>query len=155
MYIQYINQVMYYEDFLDSAVNDESSVEFNLKQKDAADVLRRLDKHYEKYTIPFNGNWCGKYYNRITIENYGSGSHGTLIRNAVTGARYNIIVGSNEEDILFKVIEASGRNGRRDPLMLYYDSPEQYENHHFTTVSVNVKQKWYNRFLEARDRMNL
>ncbi len=155
MYIPYINQVMYYEDFLDSAVNDESSVKFNLRQKGAADAVRRLDKHYEKYTIPFNGNWGGKYYDRITIENYGSGSHGTFIRNAVTGARYNIIVGSNEEDILFKVNEASGRNGRREPLMLYYDSPEQYENHHFTTVSLDVKQKWYNRLLEARNRMNM
>ncbi len=147
---------MYYDDLLETAVNDESSVEFKLRQKEAADALRRLDKNYEKYSISFNGHWTdGKYYKRITIENYGSGSSGTFIRNAVTGARYNIIVGSADEDILFKVNEATGRNGRREPLMLYYDTPEQFENHHFTTVSPDIKQKWYKRSMEAQKKMNL
>ena len=146
---------MYYEDLLDSAVNDESSVEFKLRQEKAADAVKRLDKHYQKYTIQFNGTWTdGKYYKRITIEDYGSGSHGTFIRNAVTGARYNIPVGSAEEDILFKVNDSTGRDGRREPVMLYYDSPEQYENHHFTSVSTEVKQKWYKRHLEAQKRLD-
>ena len=147
---------MYYDDLLETAVNDESSVEFKLRQKEAADALKRLDKNYEKYSIPFNGHWTdGKYYKRITIENYGSGSSGTLIRNAVTGARYNITVGSSDEDILFKVCESTGRDGRKDPLMLYYDTPEQFENHHFTTISPVIKQKWYKRSMEAQKRMNL
>jgi hypothetical protein len=147
---------MYYEDLLETAVNDESSVEFKLRQEKTADAVNRLDRHYDKYSIPFNGTWTdGKYYKRITIENYGSGSHGTFIRNAVTGARYNIPVGSSDEDILFKVNNSIGRDGRREPVMLYYDSPEQYENHHLTSVSPEVKNKWHNRHLEAQKRFNM
>ena len=109
------------------------------------------DINYEKYSIPFNGMWAdGKYYKRITIENYGSGSHGNLIRNAVTGIKYNITVGSAGEDMFFKVRESTGRNGRRETLTLYYDSPEQFENHHFTTLPIEVKQKWHKRSLEFR-----
>jgi len=147
---------MYYEDLLDSAVNDETSVEFNLRQKEAADALKRLDKHYEKYSVPFNNTWTdGKYYKRITIENYGSGSSGSLIRNAVTGVKYNIAVGSANEDILFKVTDSTGRDGRKEPLMLYYDTPEQFENHHFTSVSSDVKTKWHQRFLQAQKRLDM
>lgn len=146
---------MYYEDLLETAVNDESSVEFRLRQNIAADAVKRLDKNYDKYSISFDDNWKGKYYKRVTIENYGSGSQGTLIRNAVTGARYDIVVGSSDEDFLFKVFVSTGRNGRRDPLMLYYDSPEQHENHHFTSVSPEVKQKWLDRSLAAQKRLNM
>ena len=147
---------MYYDDLLETAVNDESSVDFKLRQEKTADTIKRMDKYYEKYSSPFYRTWTdGKYYKRITIENYGSRSPGTLIRNAVTGVRYNINVGSADEDILFKVCEATGRNGRKEPLMLYYDSPEQYENHQFTTVSPDVKQRWYKRSMEAQKRMKL
>ncbi len=145
---------MYYDDLLDTAVNDESSVEFKLRQKKTADALKKLDKNYEKYTIPFHNTWTdGKYYKRITIENYGSGSCGTFIRNAVTGAKYNILVGSADESILFKVADATGHNGRKESLMLYYDSPEQFENHHFTSVSPQDKEKWHTRSLQAQKRM--
>lgn len=146
---------MYYEELLETAVNDESSVEFRLRQKKTVDAIKRLDKNYNSYSIHFNDNWNGKYYKRITIENYGSGSHGTLIRNAVTGATYNIVVGSSNEDVFFKVIDSTGCNGRRDPLMLYYDSPEQHENHHFTSVSPQVKQKWYERSLATQKRLSM
>lgn len=145
---------MYYEDLLDSAVNDNSSVEFKLSQKETVYVLNRLDKQYEKYSIPFNDTWKdGKFYKRVTIENYGSGQFGTFIRNAVTGAKYNIIVGSAEQNILFKVVDTTGYKGRKVPLMLYYDSPEQYENHHFTEVSQRVKSKWLQSSLVAQKRL--
>ena len=147
---------MYYEDLLETAVNDEISVVFDTKKTAAADAIKKLDKNYYKFTVRFNNTWTdGKYYNRITIENYGSGSHGKRIRNAVTGVYYNFIVGSADEDIFFKVTDSTGRNGRKEPLMLYYDSPEQYENHHFTSVSPEIKQKLYKRSLEAQKRLNL
>jgi hypothetical protein len=147
---------MYYEDLLESAVNDESSVDYKLRLKQSADAVKKLDKYYEKYSVPFNKKWTdGKFYKRVTIENYGSGSLGSLVRNAVTGDKYNIVVGSADEDLLFKVIEASGRNGRKEPLMLYYDSPEQYENHQFVVISEDIKQKWSQKSLQARKRLGL
>jgi len=146
---------MYYEDLLEPVVNDETSVEFELRQK-PADAIKRLNKNYDKFIIQFNNTWTdGKYYKRITIENYGSGSNGTRIRNAITGAYYDYLVGSANEDLFFKITDSIGRNGRKEPLMLYYDSPEQYENHHFTSVTTKIKQKWFHRSLEAQKRLNL
>ena len=146
---------MYYEDLIDSAaVNDETSVDFNLRQKQSADAVKKLDKHYEKFSIPFNKLWTdGKYYKFITIENYGSGSIGSRIRNAVTGVKENVMVGSADEDLFFKVTVSTGRYGRKEPLMLYYDSPEQFENHHFTTVSQDIKNQWHTKNLAARRRL--
>ena len=147
---------MYYEDLIQTAAYDETSVDFKLRQKKAADEAKKLDNNYEKIVLPFNDKWTdGKFYKRITIENYGSGDAGSLIRNAVTGIKYNYRVGSSDEDLFFKVIEASGRNGRKHPLMLYYDTPEQFENHYFTTVSQPIKNKWLLKSLQAQKRLGL
>ncbi len=129
---------MYYEDLMEDVVKEDTM--------DAKNILNI--KNYEKYTVSFNDYWTdNKYYKRITIENYGTGNQGSKIKNAVTGSYYgnNVTVGSVYEDTFFKVIDSSGRNGRQNPLMLYYDTPQQYENHHFTKVSENVKQRWLER----------
>ena len=121
----------------------------NLKTKKfTSPAFQKLNNNYEKYTIPFNKIWVdGKFYKRITIKNYGSGGQGSCIINAVTGSKYNIKVGSAEENIFFKVTDSSGLNGRNEPLILYYDSPEQYENHYFTNVLPEAKQQWRQRAL--------
>jgi len=137
----YIN-IMTYHDFDNEFVNDITT------KKNTTPAFQKLNNNYEKYTIPFNNIWVdGKFYKRITIKNYGSGCQGSRIINAVTGTKYNIKVGSSEENIFFKVTDATAFNGRNEPLMLYYDSPEQYENHYFTNVSPDVKQQWMQRSL--------
>jgi hypothetical protein len=147
---------MPYDDEQWSDFGDETSVEFKIRQQKAADELKKLDKHYERYTIPYNKvGPDGKFHKKITIEQYGSKSTGSTIRNAVTGANYPIIAGSSDEDLVFKVVEASGRYGRKEPLFLYYDTPEQFENHHFATVSTDVKKQWFERNLEARIRLKI
>jgi hypothetical protein len=136
---------MTYHDYENDFENDSN----NLKKKHFTNsAFQKLNNNYEKYSIPFNKIWIdGKFYKRITIKNYGSGCQGTRIINAVTGTKYNIKVGSAEENIFFKVTDSSGINGRNEPLMLYYDSPEQYENHYFTNVSQDTKQQWIQRSL--------
>lgn len=147
---------MPYQDDYWSDFGDENSVDFKIRQKKAADELNKLDKQYEKYTVTYNKTGSdGKFHKKMTIENFGSYGPGTKIRNAVTGATYDILVGSANEELLFKVIESTGRYGRRYPLMLYYDSPEQFENHHFLTISTDTKQKWYERNLQTRKRLKL
>ncbi len=98
--------------------------------------VKRADKNYEKYQIHF-----GK--KRVSIENHGSGQIGSRVRNAVTGHLYPFLVGSRDEYSLFKVIDSTARGGKNYPLMLYYDSPEQYEKHHYVNLSLDVKQRWY------------
>jgi hypothetical protein len=124
---------MYYEDLLETAVSQHENHLYNNYNKS---FEKFYDKNYERYTI-----LVGK--TAYTIENFGSGSHGSRIRNAVTGAFYTYLVGSTDEDKLFKVADSTGRNGRREPLMLFYTCPEEYEQHHMTTLSADMKNKWW------------
>lgn len=71
--------------------------------------------------------------------------------NAVTGIPYyndggpiRYTIGTVQEDDVFKVKFMSGENGV-PPLMLCYDSPEQYEKHTQVTVGQAIKEKWYNK----------
>ena len=123
------------------------------EQKKKSDI-KNLDKKYEKYKIPFNATWKdGKFHKTLTVEIYGSGQQGSRIRNAVTGMSCSDLVGSSSEDLYFKVIDSTARHGRNYPLILFYDTPEQYENHQFVTVGTNVKEVWYEKCLAARKRL--
>ena len=69
--------------------------------------------------------------------------------NAVTGIPYyndggpiRYTIGTLQEDDVFKVKFMSGENGV-PPVMLCYDSPEQYEKHTQVTIGQAVKEKWY------------
>ncbi len=145
---------MYYEDLLDDNFQDDSSVALKLKENETISSLKKKDKYYEKYTFPFHDTWTdGKYYKNITTQNYGSGPAGTLIRNAVSGLIYDIRLGSIHEDALFKVCKTTGK--RKDPLVLFYDSPEEYEKHYFTNVSDDIKKKWIERSSYARKTLDM
>jgi hypothetical protein len=147
---------MYYEDLIDNNFEDETSVEFRLRQKETLNALKKLDKYYEKHSVLFNDVWTdGKYRKYIMVDNYGSGPYGSLVRNAVTGITYNIKVGSKDEDLLFKVNLTTCHPKRREPLTLYYDSPEEYEKHHLTYVPNVIKEKWIKRTLHMQKRQRL
>ena len=125
------------------------------EQKKKLDI-KNFDKNYEKYKIPFNVVWKnGKVHKKLTIEKYGSGQQGVRIRNAVTGMSCPHLVGSSAEDLYFKVVDSTAHHGRNYPLMLFYDTPEQYENHQFVTVDTNVKKVWYEKCLAARKRFEM
>jgi len=142
---------MTYEDQFYSANENDVDLHFN---KHALTEVKNSDKYYEKYVLPVekvlvNGEI---YKSKRTIEKYGSGQVGSRIRNAVTGSRTGYLVGSVDEDLFFKVSDTYGRNGRREPLMLFYDSPEQYEKHTFTLLDERVKNAWHKKMLEVRKR---
>lgn len=76
------------------------------------------------------------------------------IVNAITGIRYRdedpkvkYLVGSMEEDLLFKVSISNGENGQ-DPVLLFYDSPEQFEKHQYTSLKQTTKETWLNKKLQ-------
>jgi len=85
------------------------------------------------------------YYKVLTIGIYGSGQVGSRIRNAVSGSKYNILVGSKEQDKLYAVALCTGENGNKSPVFMYYDSPEQYESHLLSRLDIENKTKWYMR----------
>lgn len=77
-----------------------------------------------------------------TVELFSSGNQGTTIRNAISGSHYyGHKVGSKYEDLYYKVGISTGDAGR-DEVVLFYDSPEQYERHMYAYVDSETKQRW-------------
>jgi hypothetical protein len=87
---------------------------------------------------------------RVPVEFYMSRHNvGSLIRNAVSGIKEtNLRMGRIDEDAFFKVKLANGEFGQDCPGNLFYNSPEEYERHFYTTVSQPIKDKWMARNLE-------
>jgi|688.fasta_scaffold166924_2 hypothetical protein len=105
------------------------------------------------------------------IKCYTSGQQGNVIKNAQFGTEYiygyseranqyvlignnfkptttkkNIFhkVGSFDEDLYYKVVVCTGENKKaREPIVLFYNTPEQFERHHGIRVSQEDKNNWY------------
>lgn len=87
--------------------------------------------------------------------------------NAITGypyyddgnKRYKYLVGSKQEDDLFKVKMLAGLPDGKTAL-LFYESPDQYERHMHCTLNDKIKQKWleknqsYRRLLSIEEKYN-
>jgi replicative superfamily II helicase len=75
--------------------------------------------------------------NKRNITVFSSGAHGTSIRNAVSGAYTNDIVGSAAEDGYFRVSYPCGSERKK----LFFQSPEQYERHFGYNLEKDTKQR--------------
>ena len=103
------------------------------KQRKTWDKPKNIDKDHQIIHKIVDGK-------RIEIECYATQNRqGAMIRNAIIGTRYNeYLVGNIKEQLFFKVRYLA----TKEPFTLFYDSPEQYERHMKTTVSVEVKENW-------------
>jgi len=131
----------------EDAESDYSSVSTNRKkQRKYRDELNNIDKGYHKLKRSVN-------FKRTDIEVYSTGGlPGTMIRDAVTGARYKEYrVGSRNEHLFFKVALATGELGINGG-SLFFDSPEQFERHfkNISFVSQVDKERWTNKCAEIR-----
>jgi hypothetical protein len=136
--------------YYDNDNNDANSLNTNDRILEAKRQLQRNDKYFQRVTrtvLDMDAmvkNDDGKeYYKKVHINLYGSGGLGTKIRNAVTGERYDYKVGSKEQDLFYSVALCTGENGMKESLSLFYDSPEQYENHMFQKIDMTSKGNWY------------
>ena len=66
---------------------------------------------------------------RPSRKSFPSNVQGRFIVNAVTGIAYPWRVGSMFEDLLWKVCDSTGRRGKVEPDMYFYDSPKQAIDH--------------------------
>lgn len=112
---------------------------------DIVENIRSSDRGYG-YIYREKMNDMGRM-KRIKVELFASDiAAGASIRNAETGAYMKEKVGSLDEYLYFKVGFATGElNTRNGSNNLFYDSPSQYENHHNTIVSDDIKEKWAER----------
>lgn len=85
-------------------------------------------------------------FQRVTIKAYASGLTGTFIINAVTGFTSNCKVGSKDEYLFYRVSISTGEGRNSQPIYLYYDSPEQYEEHYLTNADPLIKEQWNKRY---------
>lgn len=92
----------------------------------------------------------------VRIEFYETSyTPGSFIRNAITGYIYKgLRVGKSDEDLLFKVNNATGETGK-GPHFLYYDNPEQWERHFHCTCSTETKQFWLEKYMNEKKRRNM
>jgi len=121
------------------------------------DKLNNSNNHYVSYYVEIPKNErqrdaSGRIKKNRKIELYGSGDIGSRIRNAVTGNTTEHIVGTEDEDEYWSVLETRGINGNQTSLVLFYDSPEQYERHMKVELPQSVKEQWLSRVLEKRNR---
>ena len=152
----YIKQ-MYEDDRFNPAYNAD------INDLDEADKKKTLDKLFKLEDPNFvrckkelvtefttkSGNIIKKRKN-VYYDLYGSCDMGSHIRHAITGFRTQHIVGTKDEDLYFAVSDARGLTKTQNPLRLYFDSPEQYEKHCYTTVPECVKSVWHNKFMVAQ-----
>lgn len=79
-----------------------------------------------------------------------------FIRNAVTGVPYPYMVGSKEQSLLYKMVDATGRCDEEGYLIkarsdlpnsntnhLFYDSPEQCMSHMRITINPSEVKRWH------------
>lgn len=117
------------------------------KFRELNEMMKNQDNGYRKFLLDVN-------YKKKEVDVYSTPmSVGIKIRDAVSGAREaNYKVGSQDEDLFFKVKTVTGHVGfEKDPIRaettLFFQSPEQYERHMHTTVSQEIKEKWHSKYI--------
>lgn len=86
---------------------------------------------------------------KMTVVVFETNFSNTHAMNAMTNIPYKVKFGSKNEDSLFSIIIATGETGQ-NPLILFYDSPEQYERHFFTDLSPETKRRWHKKIMKYR-----
>lgn len=107
----------------------------------------QVDKGYHKIFRQINGK-------KTKIAFYETNmTPGNMIRDAITGVRYSEYrVGSSSEDLFYTTCYSIGDTGKRDPCILYFDSPHEYENHFYTRISDKEIQRWTAKMIKEKER---
>ena len=66
----------------------------------------------------------------------------SYIRDAITGYKYNKKIGTKDENLFFKVIMPGINPKKREPIFLFFDSPESFERFFIMKCSTEIKNRW-------------
>ena len=147
---------MYEDDRFNPAYNVDVNELDELDKKKSADrLLRSTDLNYArcrkdimKEFTKKNGEVV-KVLKPVYYDLYGSGDIGCHIRHAITGFRTPHLVGTKDEDQYFVLSDVRGVTKNQQPLILFFDSPEQYEKHCYATVSDAIKYTLQQKHMDA------
>lgn len=130
---------MYYDEAFDENLN-----EVVKSQHKELNKMKVFDTDYVS-VYRTKTSTTGKQKN-VKIDLYVSGDIGSYIRNAETGQSYKYKVGTKDEDKLFKMKFSTGEiKTKSGNTVLFYDSPEQFENHLMEELSEDIKENWRNK----------
>jgi hypothetical protein len=126
-----------------------------IKYKKTLKMMKMMkDDGYEESTIYDSVN---EKYKKISYYNSGY-NPSCFIRDAVTGRRTNIKIGSCGEYLFFKVKIALEK--KDNPISLFFSSPDEYERHFLCKVDINLKKMWlqrrkmYEKILNEQNRLS-
>jgi|LauGreDrversion4_2_1035121.scaffolds.fasta_scaffold423860_1 hypothetical protein len=86
----------------------------------------------------------------VKVNFYDSGhNQGAYIYHAMTGQRSNYRLGQRQQDLFFKVADAT-HSTDAGPHTLFYNSPEEYERHFLTVLPEQIKNKWHEKYMVAK-----
>lgn len=130
------------------SVKSESTISSDKKKR------RKIMEKYKQQTTGYVLLKDAKKKKNRIEGYYSSNVPGAPIRNCVSGycetdymGKTKFSVGSTWEDLFFKVIDTTSKEGG---LTFFYDSPEQYERHMALKLNDNVIKKWYMKHENAK-----
>ena len=127
-----------YDDYDDYDDNNSTSVVSN-KSNSNRKTYKKYSKSNRVETKIRSNSGPGSEFNYFMQDRQGRN-----IINALTGFIYPFKVGSKEEKQFWRVMIPYYKDGSWEGVKLFYDSPEQFENHKGITLDNYVKQKWRN-----------
>ena len=81
--------------------------------------------------------------NNNNDSNYYSSERGQFIVNALTGYTYSVRVGTTDEKLFWRVsIPIITKDGITNTLKLFYESPDEYEQHRDIELPYSIKTNW-------------
>ena len=123
----------YYDDnyFGNDEDNNSMNPMFNKHTYDKFDKGHKLVKRCSD-----EGTWKN-------VHVYVSSGVGSTIRDAETGQTYpGVMVGSKDEDLLFKVSIATGSNAANGLNTAFYQSPAHFVTHMHAKIGMDTEQRW-------------
>jgi hypothetical protein len=139
----------------DQDLNEVDYNDLTPDEKAMADPIKKLyekDKYVLYKQVPYNTggydvNKKGSFYTKKVVVYSTRHTPRSCIRNPLYGTFSADKVGTKDEYNYFKVRMANVATDDRDPITLFYDSPEGYEKHQYIKVSAAIKNAWHNRRL--------
>ena len=144
----------YYEDLIENSINlseeEQKTKEEKHNVNEKGDTKKPQTEKFITIKKTINRYFKGKYYESVFIKYYYSGNIGTKIVIASSGEKTPYKVGSAYEDLFFT---CSCENGKTR-MKLFYENPEDYENHNFITLTEDTKIKWMEKYIKSKKRIN-
>jgi hypothetical protein len=145
---------MYQEDYYNDKIDYQSIDGDSISISDSS--LNSTDRANIKHDYALKMDDPGYYaykkkvgYEKVKIECYATDAFKT-IRHAITGIYTKYRSGTRYQELYFSVTDTSGLGRKlKFTKQLFYDSPEEYERHHFIQLPQDTKEKWYVTHMKA------